>query len=113
VLIPVRYLVNGTTIRQEAVRQVTYHHVELSTHDVLFAEGLPAESYLDVDGHCSFDNGDGVTILYPDFASRMWEAEGCAPLAVTGTEFAAVKSLANKRAADARFRLTHEHALSA
>jgi hypothetical protein len=46
-LVPVRYLVNGASVRQQAVDQVEYWHVELATHDVLLAEGLPVESYLD------------------------------------------------------------------
>ena len=25
-----------------------YHHLELPTHDVVLAEGLPAESFLDI-----------------------------------------------------------------
>jgi hypothetical protein len=46
-LVPVHCLVNGTTIRQETVDAISYYHIELPRHDVLFAEGLPAESYLD------------------------------------------------------------------
>ena len=41
VLIPVRYLINGRTIVQEPADEVTYYHVELPRHDVIFAEGLP------------------------------------------------------------------------
>jgi collagen type I alpha len=47
VMIPVHCLVNGATIRQLPVDFVSYYHVELPHHDVLLAEGLPAESYLD------------------------------------------------------------------
>jgi hypothetical protein len=43
----VRYLCNGATIRQESVAVVEYYHVELDAHDIMLAEGLPAESYLD------------------------------------------------------------------
>src|SRR5262249_4072845 len=43
-LIPVRHLVNGTTIREIAGTAVAYFHVELDRHGVLLAEGLPAES---------------------------------------------------------------------
>src|SRR6185312_7771841 len=32
VLIPVKHLINGTSICQVAVETVTYHHVELSQH---------------------------------------------------------------------------------
>ena len=48
VLIPASALVNGTTIRQVAADEVTYWHVELDTHDILIAEGLAAESYMDM-----------------------------------------------------------------
>ena len=45
VLIPVRYLVNGATIVQEAWQgRIAYYHVELDRHDVLLAEGVAAES---------------------------------------------------------------------
>lgn len=47
VLVPVMCLINGTTITREPVANVTYWHVELDAHDILLAEGLPAESYID------------------------------------------------------------------
>src|SRR5580658_1153527 len=47
VLIPIHCLINGGTIRQIVVPEVTYYHVELPAHDVILAEGLPVESYLD------------------------------------------------------------------
>jgi hypothetical protein len=84
VLIPVRYLTNGTTIAQIPCDEVTYHHVELPRHSVLLAEGLPSESYLNIGDHSGFINRRGPIALHPDFASRQWEAEACAPLAVSG-----------------------------
>ena len=42
-----RRLINDATIRQEDRGRIVYWHVELDRHDVLLAEGLPAESYLD------------------------------------------------------------------
>jgi collagen type I/II/III/V/XI/XXIV/XXVII alpha len=84
VLIPVKYLINDTTIAQIPRDQVTYYHVELPRHSVLLAEAQPSESYLDIGDHSSFTNGDGPISLYPDFASRRWEAEACAPLIVSG-----------------------------
>jgi hypothetical protein len=65
----------------------------LPQHDVLLTEGLPAESYLDVDDRGNFDNGGAVVRMHPDFASRVWEAEGCAELVVTGPEFDAVRQM--------------------
>jgi hypothetical protein len=46
-LVPIRYLLNGTTVSQEIAPSVSYFHVELDARDVLLAEGLPAESYRD------------------------------------------------------------------
>ena len=44
VLIPIKRLINGTTIERVPMDEVTYYHIELLHHDVLLAEGLPAES---------------------------------------------------------------------
>jgi len=83
VLIPAKLLVNGTSIRQVQHGHVVYHHIELSRHDVVLAEGLPAETYLDTGDRASFAGGP-VTELYPNFAARTWEMRGCAPLVLTG-----------------------------
>jgi hypothetical protein len=48
VLIPIRCLVNGDTVVQCPVDEITYYHVELACHDIVLAEGLTVESYLDV-----------------------------------------------------------------
>jgi hypothetical protein len=98
VLIPVRLLVNGTTIAQVKVDRVVYYHVELPRHDVVLAQGLPAESYLDVRDRSDYANGPGPVRLYPDFSTRMWEAFGCAPLVVTGEALAGVRGLVEERA---------------
>jgi hypothetical protein len=66
-LIPVRHLLNGRTVAQERVDAVTYWHVELARHDVLLAEGMPCESYLDTGNRAAFANGGGALQLHPDF----------------------------------------------
>ena len=58
VLVPVRHLINGCTVVQEWVAEVTYYHVELATHDVILAEGLPCESYLDTGNRAAFEDGE-------------------------------------------------------
>ena len=86
VLIPVKHLINGVTIMQVPVGAISYWHVELPAHDVLLAEGLPAESLLDTGDRSVFDNGDNAAVqLHPDF-SLIWEGQGCAPLLVAGPE---------------------------
>ncbi len=91
VLIPVRALVNGCSIAQQGVARVTYWHVEVDQHDVLLAEELPVESYLDTGQRAAFIGGL-VTARMPDFTIRVWEAQGCAPLRVTGPEVDAVRA---------------------
>jgi hypothetical protein len=69
---------------------ITYYHVELPRHDVLLAEGLPTESYLDAGARRAFANCDGTIQLNPEFAppqddhGALWDAKGYAPLIVTG-----------------------------
>jgi hypothetical protein len=93
VLIPIKRLINGSTIVQVPVDRVTYHHIEFREHDVLLAEGLPAESFLDMRDGSNYANRPGPTRLYPDFSARMWEAFGCAWLVVTGPELAAARAV--------------------
>ena len=47
VFVPVGQLINGDSIAPEEVDDVVYWHVELESHDVLLAEGLACESYMD------------------------------------------------------------------
>lgn len=79
-LVPVRFLVNGATITQERVSKVSYWHVELASHDVLLANGLPVESYLDTGNRGLFDNALGPLHTHPAVARRHWEARACAPM---------------------------------
>ena len=48
VLIPVQELVNGATIAYAPMDEITYWHIELDTHDILLANNLPAESFLEM-----------------------------------------------------------------
>jgi len=90
VLIPIKHLINGETVVQEPVDTITYYHVELGEHDVLSAEGMSVESYLEDGARSEFDNVEGAIAPRPDFARRRWEAWGCAPIVVTGPKLAAV-----------------------
>jgi hypothetical protein len=100
VLIPVRYLINGSTIVQAPVARVSYYHIELAQHDEVLAQGLPAESFLDMRDGSNYANRPGPVRLYPDFAARMWEAFGCARLIVTGQELAAARALVGRFATE-------------
>ena len=98
VLIPVRYLLNGRTVLQESVSFVTYFHVELASHAVLLAEGLPCESYLETGNRTSFANGGAAVAIRPDFARDIWAAQGCAELVLGGARVTAVRDRLLRRA---------------
>jgi hypothetical protein len=98
VLVPVKYLLNGKTIVQARRSTITYYHIELPRHAVLLAEGLPAESLLPTGERSAFANGGQTLSLYPDFHSCLWEADGCAPLVVTGPQVERVRARLEHRA---------------
>jgi autotransporter passenger strand-loop-strand repeat protein len=101
VLVPARLLINGASIERDTqCDDVTYHHIELETHDILLAEALPAESYLDTGNRGTFENADAPLILHPAFddgqARRV--ASSCRPFV---DDAASVKPFWNRLAARA------------
>lgn len=82
VLVPVMCLINGSSIRREPAAQLTYWHVELDAHDVLLAEGLPAESYYDMGSRVWFTGEDNALVV-PDFIPAR-EHGRCRPVAIDG-----------------------------
>ena len=85
VLVPAKELLNWTTIRQDnTATQVEYYHLELARHDIIFAEGVPVETYLDTGRRGVFDNAENVLITHPAVMQQRREAEGCAPLCLGG-----------------------------
>lgn len=77
VLIPVEFLVNHRSIVwDDHAQEVELYHIELATHDILFADGAPAESYRD----------DGNRWLFQN-ANSGWNEpskEACAPVLTGG-----------------------------
>lgn len=82
-LVPIMCLINGTSIAREPVPAVTYWHVELDRHDILLAEGLPAESYLDWGDRPFFTEGSDHALHNPDFVVPGLAAR-CRPVAIDG-----------------------------
>ena len=83
-LIPIRLLLNGRTVTQVQVDAITYWHVECDAHDVLLANGLAAETYLDTGNRSAFANAGGPMQMAPDFAYRVWDTRACLPLTLGG-----------------------------
>lgn len=59
-------LVNGTTISEVRglPERVTVYHIEAEAHDIILAEGTPAETYIDYAGRRVFDNYAEYVALY-------------------------------------------------
>ncbi len=58
ILVQAGALVNGNTILQETnvPEMFVYYHVELSSHALILAEGIPAETFIDNVQRLAFDN---------------------------------------------------------
>jgi O-antigen biosynthesis protein len=77
-LVPARLLLNGTTIEQRAeLETIEYFHLEFEAHEVIFAEGMAAESYVDCDNRGMFQNAADFARRYPADARPAWVY--CAP----------------------------------
>jgi autotransporter-associated beta strand protein len=96
-LIPAWLLVNGASVTQaERVDTVSYLHVELDEHDVIFAEGCPAESFLDDGCRNQFQNAAEFRALYPD--SDPGFAGSCLPRIEDGFHLQAIQRRLAERA---------------
>jgi hypothetical protein len=78
-MIPAATLINGTSIaRCDAPDPVTYFHIELADHDVIFAEGAPTETFIDDNSRLMFENACEYFDLYggePQQAAAMARLE--------------------------------------
>ncbi|MCB5945308.1 Hint domain-containing protein [Acidocella sp. KAb 2-4] len=91
-LVPAKALVNWANIRQDhAARRVTYYHLELPRHDVIFAEAAAVESFLDTGHRGVFDNADEPVIALPEAMQARREAESCGSLCTGGPALEAIR----------------------
>ena len=96
-LVPARHLLNGATITQLSLNIVTYYHVEVEhdgevVHDLVLAEGLPCETYLDTGNRGAFQNGSGPANPDSGTALDIWRTKACARLVRDGAELASVRA---------------------
>jgi hypothetical protein len=104
-LVVARHLINGATVVQESPDRITYYHVELDAHDVLLAEGLPAETYLDTGNRAAFENGGAPVMAHPDFerpdlGQQLWRDKACAPTLDTPAQRAPLRQRLLARAGE-------------
>jgi hypothetical protein len=113
VMIPAFALVNGLTIQQPRTEKfVTYYHVELPSHQAIYAEGVAAESYLDTssDNRNFFkasterSNVHAIAAQYPPCPEgveawrHIWDTQGYAKLVMSGPVLESVKMRLQRRA---------------
>jgi hypothetical protein len=95
VLVPIRVLINGTSIAQIPCAEVTYWHVELESHDLMLCEGAWTESYLEMGNRSAFDGTSDATA--PDFSRQAWEARACQQQERGGPIVAAIRAVIDAR----------------
>lgn len=91
VLIPAIALVNGSTVQQVEVNKVTYWHVELDSHDIILAENLPTESYLDCGNRSFFANAMVTSLAAVPDARPVTTDDYCRPFHHDGALIDAVR----------------------
>jgi glycosyltransferase involved in cell wall biosynthesis len=97
VLVPARCLVNGASIRPcPEIDPIDYLHVELDSHDVIFAEGAAAESFVDCDSRGMFRNAAEFAALYPRDHAPSWVF--CAARVEGGRRLEAIRARIDARA---------------
>ena len=104
VLVPVGELINHRSIAWvEDAQEVEYYHLELDTHDVLIADGAPAESFREDQIQPPFDNRATRKPMPP--------VEPCAPLLHGGEQVDAIWSRLSARAGAPDVALTDDPAV--
>jgi hypothetical protein len=96
-LIDASMLVNGVTIVQEPMPDaITYYNLEFDAHEVIYAEGVAAESFAERNCRMIFDNAGEFRALYPNEPMTMMEY--AAPRPADGPLVEAVRRRLDARA---------------
>lgn len=111
VLVPVKELIDGALITLEHdCAQIVYYHVELDSHDIVLADGVKAESFLDTGHRGLFADRDGPISLHPDLVGDQAMQErrvalSCAPLVIDGPILTEIRASLAARRAEIGYRL--------
>jgi hypothetical protein len=82
VLVPAEMLINGTTITRYEAREydeMEFFHIKLESHDVIYAEGAPAETLADVN-----ESAVNFAEYFRRYGTPTTEEARCAPLVHIG-----------------------------
>ena len=85
-----KLLINGTTITQPiSLSLIDYFHIELEEHDVIWANGAMAETYLDLGNRHVFLEPGVLQFTSP----KAYDAKACYPLAYSGPAVDAARAV--------------------
>ncbi len=105
VLVPVMHLLNGATVLPDrATGPVTYYHLELDRHELVMADGLLLETYLDTGNRGQFEHEAGT---------RGKATQSCAPLITGGPKLAQLRRQLHDIALNSGFTTIREPELYA
>lgn len=74
VLIPAKFLINGTTVRQKYCDEVTYIHIMFERHEVVYADGQAAESFYASDTGLDVLSVEAREELFAIFPELRWNS---------------------------------------
>ena len=89
-LVHAAHLVNGASIVQVEVDEIDYWHVELESHDLLVANNLAAESYMEMANRAFFAEGGATLSAYAAGAGRTYD-DFCRPVMQDSADLAFVR----------------------
>ncbi|MHC1551813.1 Hint domain-containing protein [Phyllobacterium sp. K27] len=99
-LVPAKLLINGTSVSQPiTLNPVDYYHIELEQHDVIWANGAMAETYLDLGNRHVFLEPGVLQFTSP----KAYDAKACYPLAYSGPAVDAARAVITEREAELGF----------
>ena len=95
-LVPAAHLVNGRSVLiVQCDHALCYLHLELASHEIIFAEGAAAETFVDDESVDMFDNADQYRALFSAKAPQA--AHFYAPRVEDGKELESVRRLIEAR----------------
>lgn len=99
-LVEAKYLVNDMSVRQVDVPEIVYHHIELESHNIVLAEMLPVETYLDCGNRQQFSGSGRAVSLFADLGTPIRdEQRACAPLICSGPRLTEIRARSHQQLA--------------
>lgn len=92
-LVPARMLINDTTIRRAPMDEVTYYHVMLDTHEIIYAEGCPSETFHPGQAEDAISKSTRAEILtlFPELEGDLAAYGPSARCTLTPLDFSAIR----------------------